>query len=81
MKVIHVEPLPKESEFGDCTIAQMEAGDLGITESGNYFYRTGYSAICLNNPGSSYSGSESVSKAHYRVRLLPKGTKVMLEVE
>lgn len=74
----------QKSEDIGYTIATMPIGSIGIRSSDGYiFYRTMISATCLTSYGSSYSGvsAEQRNKSEDAVTILPKGTKIILEVE
>ena len=66
-----------ESLSGRVAIGDMPTGSLGVCEKGFVYFRTASAAACLNDVNSSYN---SVSNVTVKVRLLPRGTKVTLEV-
>ena len=79
MIVSHVEKNPEVWT----TLGKMPHGSVGITKEGKYYFRTGYSIPCLNSHGQSYSCDNQMILLHndVAVRILPKGTKITLEVE
>lgn len=74
MKVI------REKRDGQVTIADMPAGSLGMTDDGNYFYRTFEGACCLTEFDQSFSRNANNVK-DVTVTLLKPGERVTLEVE
>jgi hypothetical protein len=63
-----------------CKLVDMPQGSLGVTKSGDVFYRTTFSAVCLNDYRQTYSPPVNWDKLDETVTLLPPGSIVTLEV-
>ncbi len=72
------------SEMRVVDIADMPFGSFGIRlKDGEFFYRTGESAVCLDCPGKSFSsvvGAKDNVSDRFKVRLLPPGTVITIVV-
>lgn len=74
-KITHEEKKPESW----IDLADMPRGSYGVTASGVYYYRTDATAACLNNSGQSYTNHNK--DVGVKVRLLPIGTKIIIEIQ
>lgn len=79
MKISHEEPKVRN----DSTIGGMKPGQYGIDKNVRYYYRTLYSAACLNDVGASFCMRtiEQMDQNNTPITILPKGTIIKIEVE
>ncbi len=61
-------------------IYDMSPGTIGITKDNQIYLKTAYCATCLSEIGGTYSTITAAMKG-VKIKLLPKGTKITLEVE
>lgn len=76
---IHITVHENEVEWTN--ICDMKPGQIGIDPEGKVYYRTDSCASCLTHCGSTYSNvSNCPTQRNHRIRLLPVGTKIEIEV-